>query len=360
MKKFKKLGILLLAGIITFGFTACGSSGGSYSKSDSASYSSAVAESATGDYYNEEAYYDDYGYESELAVENGKDYDSSSSSKPEEVNDSARKLIKTHNIDVETEYFDEFVAMVQDKVAQVGGYIQNLNTYNGSSYSGYSKARYSYLTLRIPVKETDAFLKMVGENANITNQTLSVEDVTLSYVDLESKKKTYKAEEERLLTFLEQAQTIEEMLAIEERLTDLRYKLESMESQLRTYDNLVDYTTIYMNISEVEVYSEPEPETWGQQVSRSFDSGINRVVRGFKNFVIDLVGALPVLVVYIIVLGILFLIIFAIVKGVNRHNLKKNARLQAMYAQQVQQAQAPVNQVNATNAGQNGNNTNGQ
>ena len=352
MKNVKKLGLLFVSAFIAVSFAACGASGGSAKYESAASTAAAYNTEAEGDYYDY-GYYDEEGYREEPSTE-------ADTSKAEEYDDSSRKLIKTHNVDVETEDFDGFVAMVESKVSQLGGYIQNLNTYNGSSYSSYKSKRYSNLTLRIPVKQTDEFLKMVGENANITNQSLSVEDVTLSYVDLESKKKTYKAEEERLLVFLEQAETIEDMLTIEQRLTDIRYQLESMESQLRTYDNLVDYTTIYMNISEVEVYTEPEPESYGEQVSRSFSNGISRVVKGFKNFLIDFVGALPGLVVFLLVCFIIFVIVMAIVKGAKKSTAKKNAQRAAMAyaAAQAQAQQMQAQQVQPTVTQED--NTNGQ
>jgi hypothetical protein len=71
-------------------------------------------------------------------------------------------------------------------------------------------------------------------------------------VDLESHKKALQEEEKRLLSFMEDAESIEDLITIEDRLTNVRYQLESMESQLRTYDNQVNYSSVHMNIEEVE------------------------------------------------------------------------------------------------------------
>mgnify|MGYP002226154573 CR=1 FL=1 len=87
--------------------------------------------------------------------------------------------------------------------------------------------------------------------------------MTLTYVDLQSHRDALQTEQERLLQLLEQAESIEDIITIEQRLSDVRYQLESMESQLRSYDNQVDYSTVYLYIDEVEVYTPVEEETHG-------------------------------------------------------------------------------------------------
>ncbi len=95
------------------------------------------------------------------------------------------------------------------------------------------------------------FLSQVAENGNITSRSEQETDVTLDYVDLDSHKAVLLAEQERLLSFLEQAETVEEMIMLESRLSEVRYQIESMERQLRTYDNQVEYSTVYLSITEV-------------------------------------------------------------------------------------------------------------
>ena len=322
MKKLKKIGVALLAVGLSLSFAACGST--SYdSYESSAEY---YASSTTSGFANDEGTY--------TAAK------SEESTEAESYDDSARKLITTYNLTVETEEFESFMEMVQSKVSQLGGYIENLDEYNGSSYSSYRSSRYAYLTVRIPTAQAESFLGVVGDNANITNQTVSVEDITLTYVDLESRKSSYETEQKRLLELLEQAESLEDILTIEERLTTIRYQLESMESQLRTYDNLVDYTTIYLDINEVTAYTEPEPESYGERLLKSFTSGLEEEVEDLGDFVVGFVGALPSLIVFVIVVLIIFFIVRAIVK--------KNKKKKAQKAQQAVYATPVMPVVNAT------------
>lgn len=310
MKKLKKAFLLSLSAMVVILQAACGSgSNGKYADYAASTESYVEAEMP---YYGDDY---DIGYAEEYSGDN--------SAKADILDDTARKLIKTYTFDVETEDFSYYLEKIQDKVNQLNGYVQNMDCYNGDSSSYRSK--YAYLTLRIPVKNVDEFINIVGENANITNQNLGVEDVTLKYVDLESEKEAYLVEQERLLELLENAEDLEQILVIEERLSTIRYMVGSMESQLRTYDNLVDYATIYLNITEVKVYTvvEPEPETYGERLSRSFTESVDRVWEGLKNFLVGFVGAVPGLVVFIVVTGIILLIVLSIVKACKKKNKKK-------------------------------------
>ena len=100
---------------------------------------------------------------------------------------------------------------------------------------------------------------------------------------MESHKKTLETEQERLMALLEQAESLEDILTLEKYLSDVRYQLERMESQLRTYDNLVDYTTVHMYITEVkELTPEPpeEEETPGQRLVNGFMESLEDVKDG--------------------------------------------------------------------------------
>lgn len=276
---------------------------------------------ATGDYgYDmyeaEEAFAEEYA-ESPSGSANG-----SADNSAGNYNDSARKLIKTYNLSVETEEFEQFNQFIQNKIKELSGYIQDMNEYNGSSFARQKERKYSNLTIRIPVDRVDDFLQIVGDKANIINQSVGVEDVTMNYVDTETRKKSLEIEQQRLLEFMSQAETVEDMLNIEERLADVRYRIESLTSTLKTYDNLVEYTTIYMSIDEVEEYTEPEPETFGDQISSAFSSGWEHLVDFLQAFAVFFIEALPIL----LLLGVIALIIVIIIRTCIKSARKKAAK----------------------------------
>lgn len=201
---------------------------------------------------------------------------------PEETAATAdRKLIKTVNMDVETREYDKLLSAVENKVTELGGYIESLDAYNGSTYYSYRSTRNANLTIRIPKDRLEEFQNTVSELGNVTSRSENVQDVTLTYVDLQSHRDALQTEQERLLQLLEQAESIEDIITIEQRLSDVRYQLESMESQLRSYDNQVDYSTVYLYIDEVEVYTPVEEETTWERISAGFMDMLKEYRRGY-------------------------------------------------------------------------------
>lgn len=217
-----------------------------------------------------------------------------------------RKLIQNVRLEVETKEFEQMMSSLEEQVREMGGYIENMETYNGSSYSEYSNSRYADLTIRIPKERLDGFLHTVSDISNIVRRYDSVEDVTLSYVDMESRRNALRTEQDRLLEFLEKAGNVEEIIALEERLSEVRYQLESMESQLRTMDNLIEYSTVNINISEVReltVVKEEEPTAW-ERISEGFLESLRDIGNGIAEAGIWFLVNIPYLLIWALVIGL--------------------------------------------------------
>ena len=304
---WKKGMVGFLVACMMFSFAGCGSK----SSADQMAYSYATStESAPGAMAdNGMAVMEEGIVEYEMTADEPMEMKAESVSRESADNVSTamteRKLIKTVEMDVETQSFDELLESIQKQVTELGGYIENMNTYNGSAYSGYRSNRDANLTIRIPKENLDGFLNTVSGISNVVRRNESVKDITLNYVDLESHKDALKTEQTRLLELLEKAETVEDIITIEQRLSDVRYQLESMESQLRTYDNQVDYSTVYLYINEVEILTPVEEETIGERISSGFMESLDNIGEGFVEFGIWFVIHIPYLV-----LGAIFIAAF--------------------------------------------------
>lgn len=336
MKKIYYVRTISAAMLAAATLCACGgSSGGSakFAASDAAAYETVASQAA-------------YDYGGEPMISNGV-AELNEMAEAEEMYDVAeagedayqaqqdalagRKLIKTVNLSAETEQFDVLVPALEQRVAALGGYIEEMSSYNrGGNYSadyiGVKHLRYASMTIRIPKENLDTFLSTVAEQSNIVSRSESVTDVTLQYVDLESHKKALTTEQDRLLELMERAETVEDIITIESRLSDVRYWIESMESQLRTYDNKIDYSTVYLSIDEVEQYTPTETTTVWQRISSGFMESLQGVGRGLSNFAIWFVIHLPYIVVWVIIIVVAIFIIRAVCKGMGKRKMKKKAK----------------------------------
>lgn len=226
-----------------------------------------------------------------------------------------RKLIQKIRLRAETEEMDELLKAVNDRIAELGGYIENQEIYNGSAYSGIRR-RNAELTIRIPADKLDSFVDQVAAVSNIVSTNKTTEDVTLSYVATESRVKALETEQERLLELLAKAETMEDLLTVESRLTDVRAELEQVTTALRVMENQVDYGTVYLSISEVREYTVvEEPETVWDRIGTGFMESLKTIGEGFVELFVFITVNFPYFVILGIVLTALILVL--------RHRKKK-------------------------------------
>lgn len=299
MKK-KLLSIVLTLVLILSLFTACGAS----TKAESAAMDYAVAEQAV----EAPAAMNAAGLTS-----NGS---TGSTSLPE-----GRKWVVTVTMSAETDDLDTMTAELDKHINALGGYVEDQRIYNGSSYSN-RRYRYANLTIRIPAQDVDKFTEEISGIANVVSKETSREDITLTYVSTESRLTALKVEETRLLELLEKAETMADLLEIEERLTDVRYELENYASRLRLYDNQVDYATIHLDIEEVQEYTPVAEPTFWERITEGFADSLKGLGESLQNLVVFIVAASPFLLVY----GGIALVIVLLVKRVRKINRIKKEK----------------------------------
>lgn len=226
----------------------------------------------------------------------------------------SQKLIKTVSLSMETKEFDPLLENIRSKVEELGGYIES-SEISGSSYYSVQENRYAWLTLRIPADKLDGFVTVVSELGNVTSKNESVEDITLQYVDVEGRKQALETEQARLLELLERAETMEDIIAIESRLSEVRYELQSYGSTLRTYDNQVNYSTVSIRISEVErVTPVIEKRTFLEEIQYRLSDNLYDIGQGIRNFVIWFISSLPYLIIWAAVIAVLVLVARKIIR----------------------------------------------
>ncbi len=212
-----------------------------------------------------------------------------------------RKWVITMNIDTETEDMDTALDSLNRQIRELNGYVQEQNIRNGSTYSS-SRYRSASLTVRIPAEQLDTFTSSLTEFTNVVSSSRSAEDITLSYVDTETRITALETERDRLLELMEQAETMSDLLEIESRLTDVNYELERYGSRLRTMDNQVSYATIYLSVREVKEYTPVAEQTLWEKISSGFLDSLKGLGNGIVNFFAWIVIKLPYLLVYGLIL----------------------------------------------------------
>ena len=287
----KKIFALTMAALLLLGLCACGGAEAAGATADMAMTEAAPAEAAEAEYgWTEEAV-------EAPAAEAGTMTD-------ETANYAASlKIIKTGDLSIESETFDETDSFIRTTVDSYGGILAE------RSISGMVGDRWASYTVRVPAEHFDQFFYDITGNCTVTSQTISAEDVTERYTDLATQLETNQKKYDRLLELMDKAETLTDIYSIEAEITDTEYEIDRITGILNGLDSRISYSTIYINVCETsKVTSVPETPSFGASLAAALSNGTNSAIRGIQNLILSFAyhwfGWLVFLVIVAVVLTV--------------------------------------------------------
>lgn len=221
-----------------------------------------------------------------------------------------RLLIRTVSMTCETKDIASAKTDIENQIKALGGYIEN------SSMSGTGTNRdlrtLNY-TIRVPADQMDSLISTVGNKCIVISSTESSSDVTLEYVDTKARIESLRVEYEQLLKLLEQAEDLDTIIVLQNRLTEVRYQIESCESRIRVLENQVTYASLYLTVREVLEETEVEEAhvvTYGERVSEQFSDMWENTVDFFQNLLLGIIACIPGIIVMIVIAAVVLIIVF--------------------------------------------------
>ena len=332
MKTFKKLFIIFICLCMAASLCACGKAGsssrsGSYYAGDLANYESEdyyaapevgmVSYSGSGN-----------GLSAQKMAVNTASQASDSSAPMEAGNDgiektetssdlNPEKIIYSSDVTVETTEFDATLTAIKAVIDNHGGWIES-SSINGAKYSSISRGtktdRTASYTIRVPNGEFQKMMDELPSLGNIPYSHVYTENVTAQYYDTQARLQTYQAQEKRLTELLDKAETVSDVIEIENELTDVRYRIESLQTALRGWDRRVSWSTIYLTVNEVREYTPAKERSYWQKLVDAMSDGIENLGDVFIGFI----EALPVLLFWIAILAAFGLIVGKCVKRIKK------------------------------------------
>jgi hypothetical protein len=209
--------------------------------------------------------------------------------------DPSEKIIYTGYAELETTDFDASVAAVYDLVEQYDGFLES-SSVSGRDLSDTVSRRYGNFTLRIPQERYGDVTTALEAVGNVTYLSSNAENITAQYTDTQAQLDAYALQEERLLDIMAQADTVEDLIALESRLSEVRYEKDSLTTQLKNWDTQVSYSTLTVSLSEVQTLTPQDDRSYWQQVGDGFVSTLRWMGQTAKTLFRLLVSALPILV----------------------------------------------------------------
>ena len=197
------------------------------------------------------------------------------------------KLIRRAELNIQTEQFDQSLEALNQLVNNCGGYFESANLYGGGRRDAYATRSGEYV-VRIPAQQYNLFLSSTGDLGYVNSKTESSEDVGTQYYDIETRLKTQRTKQERLLALLERAETMEDIISLENALSDVEYQIEMYSSDLRRYDALINFSTFRIYLNEVRQITAEVGETasLGQRMAAGFQASFRDLGQGFQDLLV--------------------------------------------------------------------------
>jgi hypothetical protein len=203
--------------------------------------------------------------------------------------------------------FDQTVRNLEGKAEHYGGYVaeSSVSKEGAEQVSG-------NLTIRIPQQHFQDFLHDAeGQALVVLQRNITGQDVTEEYVDLDSRIKSKRVVEERLLSFMKGATKTEDLLKISADLATVQEEIEIITGRMKFLVNQTALSTVNIGLYENKVIipkiDQDKLNTW-EKTKKQFMKSINMLLAALSGFIVFIVGNLPILSVLIVlaVLGYFF------------------------------------------------------
>lgn len=305
---------LLLAVLLTLAIvlTGCGSSNNSADRMEM----NTGAAMAPSDSYAPEADYSYGGLLPDKAEKPGSSVGSDIYENPD------NKIIRTASLTIQTTEFDAAVEGLNRLTEQYGGYYESARVESGSYYNQYAN-RSGYYVVRIPRESFVAFREGTGGIGHIHSIYEDTQNVGEQYYDTEARLATLTTKRDRLLSLLEKAEIMEDIITLENALADVQYQIDMHTSTLRKYDSLIGYSTFTINLHEVTKIEEKPAvtETFGSRLLASLKAGFEDFGEAMQDFALwfarNLIGV-------IIFVAIVVVVVIVVVRRIRRRRNSKS------------------------------------
>ncbi|NLM12932.1 MAG: DUF4349 domain-containing protein [Epulopiscium sp.] len=222
-----------------------------------------------------------------------------------------RKIIYESFMSIEVDVFDDTISKIKAITDQSGGYVEN-----SSSYIYYSEPerdiylKQGSIKIRIPVEQYGAIQEQISKLGHLIHQQETSTNVTEQYIETESRIRMLEVEQERLLEIMKKAEKVEDLIKLEQRLNEIRTDIEIYKSKIKNWDQLVSFSTFTIEIKEVKEveYIKSTDPNFKTKIQSSFIKSLNDVREGFERIVVVLAYGVIPCTLFIIALGIGFLI----------------------------------------------------
>ena len=211
---------------------------------------------------------------------------------------SATRSITTKEFDADTLYLD-------DLVNEYSAYFESRRvTGNAEDASRVLKA-----VIRVPSESLDNFLTALDVLGTVTVREEYAEDITANYNDVAARLQVLRSELDQLNAMNERAESVSDLIEINERANEVTAEIEAYESRLRDWNSRRSYSSVTLTITEKGEAVEPAKLTLGERMKQAFEDSIEWLKEFGQDAAVFGAALLPRLIVWLPVLIIVIVLL---------------------------------------------------
>ncbi|GEM_PF-7017021 len=199
------------------------------------------------------------------------------------------RLIRTGQVSIVVDAYAPFERELTAWLAKAQGHVADANLQHADG-----QVSWGSLTLRVPAESLDRLVGWVEEKVQVEQLTLSSQDVTAEWVDVQARIDNGKRAETRLQELLAtNTGELADVLAVERELTRIRGQIESAEGRMRVLSDQVGLSTLHVQISVRTPYTAAVAPSFLDQVGDTFAGSVQGVARAARSAALGMVALVP-------------------------------------------------------------------
>ena len=205
------------------------------------------------------------------------------------------------SISVKSGSFDSSLGSVRTLVELEGGYVAGTDAQANPVTN--DQIRTGVITFMIPASKFDETIDALTKMGTVQNEHISGADVSAQYVDLQARLANEEAQRDAMLALLAKAQTVEQIIAVQNQLGQITGQIEELKGQIQYIDHNVAFSTISVQLTEAGAPVATAPsDTWG------FASALSDAAHNFVTTINYLVTGLGAVGPVLILLGLVYVL----------------------------------------------------
>ncbi len=188
-----------------------------------------------------------------------------------------RLIIRTADMRIVVLDTEETLARIAEMAENSGGWVVDSNVFQSTE-----TAKTGYMTIRVPAAGFQSALDAIsGLSTEVTELRTSGQDVTEEYVDLEARLGNLEATAERVRGFLDEAENVEEALAVSQELSRLEGEIEQIKGRMQYLDQSAAFSTIAVSVTPDELVQPVSAGGWRPAVV--VQNAIDALLQGLQS-----------------------------------------------------------------------------